>query len=56
MSRKYIFEAWRYSDHGSKNTCKKKKMCRISARRISIYNFAWGPQKVTKKVYVVSQK
>jgi hypothetical protein len=31
------------------------KMCRVSARRLSIYNFAWGLLKATKKVYFVPQ-
>jgi hypothetical protein len=33
-----------------------KKMCRVSARRISIYNFAWVLLKATKKVYLIPQK
>jgi hypothetical protein len=31
-------------------------MCRVSARRLSIYNFAWGLLKATKKVYFIPQK
>jgi hypothetical protein len=31
-------------------------MCRVSARRLSIYNFAWGLLKATKKVYLIPQK
>jgi hypothetical protein len=34
----------------------KKKMCRVSARRLSINNFAWELLKVTKKVYLIPQK
>jgi hypothetical protein len=30
--------------------CQNKKMCRVSARRFSIYNYAWELMKVTKKV------
>jgi hypothetical protein len=33
-----------------------KKMCRVSARRLSIYNFVWGRLKATKKVYFIPQK
>jgi hypothetical protein len=33
-----------------------KKMFRVSARRLFIYNFAWGLQKTTKKVYLVPKK
>jgi hypothetical protein len=33
----------------------RKKICRVSARRLSIYSFAWGLLKATKKVYLVSQ-
>jgi hypothetical protein len=31
-------------------------MCRVSARRLSIYNFAWGLLKATKKVCLVPNK
>jgi hypothetical protein len=31
-------------------------MCRVSARRLSIHNFAWGFLKATKKVYLIPQK
>jgi hypothetical protein len=31
-------------------------MCRVSARRLSIYNFVWGLLKATKKVYLIPQK
>jgi hypothetical protein len=31
-------------------------MCRVSARRLSIYNFVWGLVKATKKVYLIPQK
>jgi hypothetical protein len=31
-------------------------MCRVSARRLSIYNFPWGFLKATKKVYLIPQK
>jgi hypothetical protein len=34
----------------------KKKMCRVSARRLSFYNFVWGLLKATKKVYLIPQK
>jgi hypothetical protein len=38
-------------------TIKKKiKMCRLSARRLSIHNFVWGLLKATKKVCLVLQK
>jgi hypothetical protein len=33
-----------------------KKMCRVSARRLSIYNFAWGFLKATKKLDPKSDK
>jgi predicted nucleic acid-binding protein len=33
-----------------------KKMCHVSARRLSIYNFAWELLKATKKVYLIPQK
>jgi hypothetical protein len=33
----------------------KEKMCRVSARRLSIYNFSWGFLKATKKVFLVPQ-
>jgi hypothetical protein len=33
-----------------------KKMCRVSARRLSVYNFAWGLLKATKKVYLSEKK
>jgi hypothetical protein len=33
-----------------------EKMCRVSARRLSIYNFVWGLLKATKKVYLIPQK
>jgi hypothetical protein len=31
-------------------------MCRVSARRLPIYNFVWGLLKATKKVYLIPQK
>jgi hypothetical protein len=31
-------------------------MTRVSARRLSIYNFVWGLLKATKKVYLIRQK
>jgi hypothetical protein len=31
-------------------------MCRVSARRLSIYNFVWGLLKAAKKVYLIPQK
>jgi hypothetical protein len=31
-------------------------MCRVSASRLSIYNFVWGLLKATKKVYLIPQK
>jgi hypothetical protein len=31
-------------------------MCRVSAKILSIYNFAWGLLKATKKVYLIPQK
>jgi hypothetical protein len=31
-------------------------MCRVSAKRLSICNFAWGVLKAFKKVYLVPQK
>jgi hypothetical protein len=30
-------------------------MCGVSARRLYIYNFAWGLLKATKKLYLVPQ-
>jgi hypothetical protein len=33
----------------------KKKICRVSARRLSIYNFAWGLLNATKEVYLVPE-
>jgi hypothetical protein len=31
-------------------------MCRVYARRLSIYNFVWELLKATKKVYLIPQK
>jgi hypothetical protein len=31
-------------------------MFRVSIRRLSIYNFVWGPLKATKTVYLIPQK
>jgi hypothetical protein len=36
-------------------TDSKEKMYRVSARKLSIYNFAWGLLKATKKVNLMPQ-